>query len=51
MSKLSLTLSREELFEITGYKSPKEQLEVLQGKGLPAFMPPGQDGELGAGAL
>jgi hypothetical protein len=47
MSKLSLTLSREELFEITGYKSARKQLEVLQHKGLPAFMRPDHTVSLG----
>jgi hypothetical protein len=42
-----LTLSQEELFEITGYRAARLQLKVLQEKGLPAFMRPDNTVSLG----
>jgi hypothetical protein len=43
----TLTLSAEELYEITGYRAARMQLKVLQNKGLPAFMRPDNTVSLG----
>jgi hypothetical protein len=43
----SLTLTAEELVEITGFKHPNKQLKVLQRLGLPAFMRPNNTVSLG----
>jgi hypothetical protein len=47
MANSRLTLSHEELIEITGYKLPSQQLRVLCEKGLPAFLRPDNTVSLG----
>jgi hypothetical protein len=42
-----LTLDADELYEITGYRIPSKQFEVLQRMGLPAFLRP--DGSVSLG--